>query len=160
MNCERARELILTDALDDQIHPDDKRDLLKHLVACEACRLLMDRAQEELVGPFTQAARPVPPANLWDRIERRLDDEAPQGLFERIRAFLRRQSAVLTTAAALAVLVLFVEVIRRDSPERAVTRLAPTTAVLMEIYGGTGAFEKALMQTVQIDTPIEDLFFR
>ncbi len=160
MNCERARELILTDALDDQIHPDHKRELLKHLVACEPCRLLMDRAREDLVGPFEQAARPVPPADLWERIESRLEGEAPSGIFERIRAFLRRQSVVLTTAAALAVLVLFVEVVRRDSPERAVKRLAPTTAVLMEIYGGDGAFEKALMQTVNIDTPIEDLFFR
>jgi len=169
MNCDQARELILTDAIDAEISMDDKRELLTHLVACESCRLLMDRAEADLMTPFEQAGRLVPPPELWRNIERELDRTALQtdsetgvagpGFFARLRHLIPQAVRPFALATAVLLIAALFSFYHPEPPMRTAARLSPAASALMLICERDSAFEEALVRNIQFDTPIEKLFF-
>jgi|GEM_PF-2924410 len=169
MKCDQARELILTDAIDVEISTEDKRELLTHLVACESCRLLMDRAEADLVRPFEQAVRLVPPPEIWQNIESGLDraalqadsraSDAGMGIFVRLRKLIQQAARPFALTIAVILLAVFFSFFHREPTVRTVTRLSPAASALMLICERDSAFEEALVKNIQFDTPIEKLFF-
>lgn len=169
MNCDEARDHILTDALDAEIGPSEKRDLLTHLVACEACRLLMAQAEESLQKPFLKAVRPTPPAHVWNSISTELEriglmekEEPPMswtGLVRQLRLFFHGAGRRFALGMAAIISIAIISFSLRSMPGRMSGGLKPVAASLALICEGDSAFEKRIVSCAQFDTPIEKLFF-
>ncbi len=69
MDCERARDLILTDWADGELPADEASLLARHLATCAACRVLADRVTAETVMPLRAASRSEPGLALWMRVQ-------------------------------------------------------------------------------------------
>lgn len=169
MNCNEARDLILTDALDAEISPADKRELLTHLVACESCRLLMDQAEERLKAAFLNAPRPAPPDHIWNRISAKLDEiemagrkepsAAGPGLLMRLLHLFHGTGQRFAWGAAAVIAIAIISFSLHGPPKQMIGRLSPVTASLVTICEGDSEFEETLVSCTRFDTPIEKLFF-
>lgn len=69
MDCERARDLILTDWADGELAVAESSALMRHLGACAACRALADRVTAETVVPLQRAPGRQPDPALWSRVQ-------------------------------------------------------------------------------------------
>ena len=75
MNCERIQHLILTDYLDDVLEHDLRKELETHLANCPCCLDFAKTARKTAFESFEGALKAAPPANVWERIEERLQEE-------------------------------------------------------------------------------------
>ncbi len=103
MNCEKAREIILTDYLDGELTDAGKAPILEHLRGCPACREFETRVKATAIAPFAQAPRVEPPARLWKDIRMAIEARPKFFLFG-----LRRPRSIfaLSSAFAIALIVL------------------------------------------------------
>lgn len=169
MNCDEARDLILTDAIDAEISPTDKRELLTHLVACESCRRLMGKAESQLCPSFETAVRPVPPTYIWKNISSELDrldakrearPSAGVGLVEWLQSLFRGVGWKISLGAVSLVTIAVMSFSHRTLPRPASPGLSPVASSLSALFEGDGNFEKRIVSCGQFDTPIEKIFFR
>ncbi len=75
MNCHKAKELLLTDAVDCELTGKLKEQLSAHLESCQECRKLRQDIESDLSILFRSAAAPEVPESLWKRIERKIQEE-------------------------------------------------------------------------------------
>lgn len=110
MKCEKIRDLILTDFLDDQLSSGIKKKVESHLDQCVQCREFLHSLQEAAVLPFKQAQESLPPEFVWQRIKagisgiplpERAPVQAPGGFF----GWLAHAPRPVYVLAALLVLV-------------------------------------------------------
>ena len=83
----------LSDYLDDELSPNERRDVEGHVATCAECAAVLDELRHVVARARTIEARP-PQADLWPGIERRID-----------RPGLRRFSFTLPQALAASVAV-------------------------------------------------------
>ncbi len=73
MNCSQIQNL-LSDYYDHELSADLRQQVETHLASCESCAELL--AGFERLSQLTEnLSEPVPPANLWDNLERQLQEE-------------------------------------------------------------------------------------
>jgi anti-sigma factor RsiW len=91
MKCERAREFILTDHMDDELDSECRREVDEHLRTCRACRELVHLVREKISRPLNVMIRETPPAYLWEGIREKItsDAEARSGVFSRLVELIR-----------------------------------------------------------------------
>lgn len=80
MNCEKVRELLLTDHVDSELDADTAALVRSHLAKCASCKAFEATVLHAAVEPFKGAglsALPTPPAYIWKRIERAIGNERP-----------------------------------------------------------------------------------
>jgi hypothetical protein len=121
MKCETAREWILSDYLDGQMSPEQKKAIETHLTGCIRCRDFEAAARKAVIEPFKGAARVSPPEALWHKIKERIkEEEGGKGrsldLISRMKTFLYfpKPAFILTTA----VMIFFLAVILIKMPPK------------------------------------------
>lgn len=71
--CEKYRNLILTDDLDNEISPLELKELENHIQICEECKNLRNDAKKILFEPFQDLQKFHPPPIVWSNIVQELD---------------------------------------------------------------------------------------
>jgi len=81
MNCEKVRELLLTDYVDRELDADTAALVGAHLARCASCKAFEATVLHAAVEPFKAAAPSTPPAHVWKRIERAIASEPKRRVF-------------------------------------------------------------------------------
>jgi hypothetical protein len=68
MNCEKIRDLILTDYIDNQTNDEEKMRLIIHFARCPGCREFFETVKNTVVRPFANAKKIEPPGFIWQRV--------------------------------------------------------------------------------------------
>lgn len=77
MNCERIKDLILTDYSDGQISAQGRKQVEDHTAHCASCRSLAQRVLKESVAPFQQLTPARCDDFVWQRIKQKLQEPQP-----------------------------------------------------------------------------------
>jgi len=75
MNCEKVRELLLTDYADGEIEEVERKEVDKHLEACPRCTEF-NSALQQVREPFRKAGRVDVPEEVWEAIKGEVPREA------------------------------------------------------------------------------------
>jgi anti-sigma factor RsiW len=109
MNCQKARDLILTDHTDKEAPEAVRQQVKEHLAACGACRAFDAAVRQTAIQPFQETQRLEAPARLWSRVTSEIFAQqrgpAPSGLLERIRNLVAAPRPALTLSTIAALLV-------------------------------------------------------
>jgi|GEM_PF-1286723 len=89
MNCERIREIIITDYADGTVTDTDAGLIKEHLSSCWECREFEALVQSSAIAPFQRLEREDVPPGIWDAIREQLPEPAP-GRAPSLRAALSR----------------------------------------------------------------------
>lgn len=73
MNCDKAKDLILSDYTDCEISLKKKQEIEKHLQICEACRTFKECLQKEAVTPFKGLQEQTVPDYVWYRLKEKIE---------------------------------------------------------------------------------------
>ncbi len=68
MNCKKARGLILTDYLDDQMDEGRKELVRRHLDGCPRCKEFYEQAKKISAELFAKAERAEPSEFIWNKV--------------------------------------------------------------------------------------------
>ncbi|MEI8176500.1 MAG: zf-HC2 domain-containing protein, partial [Candidatus Omnitrophota bacterium] len=81
MNCKKARELIITDFLDSEIHERERSRLEAHIGGCYDCTEYARAARAAAVEPFDAVIKTVPPERVWRGVLKNITarEERPAG---------------------------------------------------------------------------------
>jgi predicted anti-sigma-YlaC factor YlaD len=109
MKCEKIRELILTDYIDNQMKEEDDIRLNIHLANCRDCKEFLEAVKNTAVKPFANAKKMEAPGSLWERVkgaviaEERRESNLVEGMLERLKSVIRmpRSAFAISTAMAL-----------------------------------------------------------
>ena len=170
MNCERVKELLLTDHLDGELGTEEARAVEQHLDACPACRSYQTTVREAAVGPFAKLTPLRPPPTIWQSIVATLESESrvirePLPASPGGWAFALPQLKLvfkLVPAMALVGLLLIFGNLWFGKP----TQSVPPALVAMQrqltpeelLFGSNPAIEARIMRGMRLDTPMEKLF--
>ncbi len=103
--CEKFRDLILTDYVDEELEVTAKQEVEAHLLVCSECRQLADEVRRDLIQPFQQAPRQEIPDQVWSSIRNKITEAATEkSLLDRLIELLFPKAAV--ALGSLAVLIL------------------------------------------------------
>ena len=72
MSCERYRDWILSDYLDDELELPQKKELEGHLAQCGKCKDFALKVKQVTVEPFYQGERLEPSPHVWANIRESL----------------------------------------------------------------------------------------
>lgn len=99
MNCTTTERLISA-YYDQELAPDVRAELSRHLAGCGRCTQAVAEFQR-LSHLATHLPDPTPPADLWHRIERELDQPAPNLLVRVVGPLLASAKAAWQTRPAV-----------------------------------------------------------
>lgn len=119
MKCKKIQELIMTDYLDNEADDVTRREIERHLQACQDCRKLLEAGRAAVKQPFENQHYLQPPQSVWSAIrEQMIPEKREQGSpLANIQYAL--QDIFLTRRVALAVITtLFAVVITVGVLER------------------------------------------
>ena len=111
MQCEKIKELLLTDYLDNELSPNRKGEVEKHLESCEACRTFAVQAQQNFIEPFKSLENVKAPQHLWEKVQGAIEEQENQSLVARAWEglsdilFVRKSIFALSTVAACLLLL-------------------------------------------------------
>lgn len=88
MNCKKARELILTDYLDEQMEAEPQKSLEDHLSACFHCREFVSVAQKNILKPFMDAEKAHPSDQVWRQIKETIKEGPESAMPDSLTVFL------------------------------------------------------------------------
>jgi len=69
MNCEKIKELILTDYIDNEMIDKERIRLNIHFAHCHECKGFFETVKNTVVRPFAHAERIEPPGFIWHRVK-------------------------------------------------------------------------------------------
>ncbi|OGS18501.1 MAG: hypothetical protein A2219_03660 [Elusimicrobia bacterium RIFOXYA2_FULL_50_26] len=118
MDCNKIRELLLTDYVDNELTRSLNADVDSHLAACPQCAEFLKKVKSAATAPFEHAPRATPPPEIWNRIQSSLGTTAPAHLPRRhwLSATHRIRMVAFSLSAAAMLLVSFLYFSdRRDS---------------------------------------------
>lgn len=121
MNCRKARKLIVTDYLDEEINLSLRKAIDLHLDGCAGCRALKQKVLI-LRGPLKDSLDSKVPDSVWDNIAERIINKEISGNRSFISRLLDKSSfnflpkPVLTASAFVLILaVLFGSLMLKES---------------------------------------------
>ena len=88
MDCEKMREIILTDYLDGRIDGDRSGSLEQHFDVCSDCREFARIAREKAVLLFEGAGREAVDESVWDNIKEQVKQKTEPCGINPLEAFL------------------------------------------------------------------------
>ncbi|HPS20494.1 MAG TPA: zf-HC2 domain-containing protein [Candidatus Omnitrophota bacterium] len=82
MNCDRIKEIILTDYIDGEMKEEQKKFIDRHLSGCADCRNFYETVKTDAKDVFQGAERPELPEAVWQKvktaiIEKQIKSENP-----------------------------------------------------------------------------------
>ena len=110
MKCNDIQELILTDYLDGEIHPDIKRQVDSHIADCQVCREFLAVSRQVVDEPFKHAQPKFEnQEKVWQKIKFKIEEEVLTEKFTPQWNWLERMKSILTVprvSVALSVVVI------------------------------------------------------
>jgi predicted anti-sigma-YlaC factor YlaD len=88
MNCKSIQEKLLTDFIDQELDPKDKKEILDHLAQCPDCRLFWETAKKNLADPFENIPEQDVPESVWQNIQHAIIEEKMKAVEEKPSGFL------------------------------------------------------------------------
>ena len=109
MNCEKIKELILTDFSDNRLDEKVKKQVNAHLNSCVGCREFAQSVNKIAIDPLKRAEQENPPDYLWYRIKERIGGEKPQpalsGVLQNLQVFFHPRPAFALASIAVVVII-------------------------------------------------------
>jgi anti-sigma factor RsiW len=113
MNCEKIKELILTDYIDNEISGEKKVRLNIHLAHCLECREFFEMVKNTIVEPFASAKKIDPPGFIWYRVKEAIIAKQQERLgfvasiFKKLRSvfYIPKPALAMSTIMALLFIV-------------------------------------------------------
>jgi anti-sigma factor RsiW len=147
MNCKKAKELILTDYIDNEMGAAQKERLGAHLDDCPGCKVFFETVEHTVVRPFAGAKRVEPPEFIWQEIKGAIMSEQREKpcsflcVLGRLESFLHgfRPALALSTIAALALIAAIAVTLKLNRNEVAMSgreRLYEYSEYSIEYSGG------------------------
>ena len=124
MNCNRIKELILTDYMDEEAPVEVQNEVKLHLEICSSCRQFEQSLREIVSQPLRKIEAAHPPEEVWQRIKQTIEEEQAEqyepSLLWRAGDFLRRNFLLKKPALAFstAVTVILIMVLSWQVPLR------------------------------------------
>ena len=89
-NCERFKDLILTDYIDQELDSQGKLELENHLKICSHCRDFLQEVKNETIPALEPIDRPPVPERIWTAIKERIEAQEQSspysvGFWQRLR---------------------------------------------------------------------------
>jgi len=109
MKCDKVKELLLTDYVDDEVSQEIRIKIEEHINGCDGCRDLYE-AIKERTGMLSKALSPQePPREVWENISARIYGEEEQvniSVRERIKElfFINKLVMAIVSIAIIAVM--------------------------------------------------------
>ena len=75
MNCEKVRELLVTDYIDRELDADTEERVIAHLAQCASCKAFEATVRMSAVEPFKDARPIAPPKHVWERVAGAIETE-------------------------------------------------------------------------------------
>ncbi|MFH1655667.1 MAG: hypothetical protein ABH954_03550 [Candidatus Omnitrophota bacterium] len=109
MNCEKIKDLILTDFSDGRLNEKLQKHISEHLNSCKNCQEFAQAVQKMTIEPFKKAKRTLAPEYLWQRIKDKISAQEPKpaftGLLDNLRVIFHSKPALaLATIAAVIII--------------------------------------------------------
>lgn len=107
MNCEKFKEILITDYIDGELSREQLKTADEHLSACPDCRQFKEDLMKNAVNPFKAIENAAPPAYVWQNIRTAIAENSSaknhilSGFFKRHMSF-----PVISAAAAAVILVI------------------------------------------------------
>jgi anti-sigma factor RsiW len=138
----------LSDYLDDELSPAERRDVESHLQACESCRAVLDELARVVSRAQGLVARP-PHSDLWGGIDARIEAE-------RATPFIGVRRRIAFTVPQLAAAAVFIAIVSGGLVARLMApsgnlRIAPE----MKTYTAAAPPAEPLVDTSVARPPIE-----
>lgn len=109
MNCQKIKELILTDFSDGQLNEKLQKQVAEHLDSCKACREFALAVKKTAIEPLKKAGKISAPDYLWYRIKDKIIAEekkpASAGLLDNLRAIFHPKPALVLATVAVVIII-------------------------------------------------------
>jgi anti-sigma factor RsiW len=109
MNCEKIKELILTDFTDGSLNEKMQKQVSLHLSSCVNCQEFAKTVSKIAIEPFKNAQKINPPDYLWYRIKDRIASQKPRpafsGLFKNLQVLFHPRPAFALVTIAVVVII-------------------------------------------------------
>jgi len=125
MRCEKIKELILTDYIDNEMSDEEKSRLSIHFANCHGCKEFFETVKNTVVEPFANVKRIEPPEFIWPRIKEAIIAKRQKPLsfvdscLEKLRSFFPVPHSVLavSTITALFLIVILTSTLKFGNNE-------------------------------------------
>jgi len=125
MNCEKIKELILTDYIDNEMNDVERTRLNVHFARCPGCKEFFETVKNTVVKPFTNAKKIEPPGFIWYRVKEAIMAEEQKKLgfvarlLEKLKAvfYIPRPALAMSTIMVLAVIVVLMTTLKFSNKE-------------------------------------------
>lgn len=109
MNCEKIKELLMTDYIDGELEAALMKEVDAHIKKCGACRLLKAELEDKITVPLRQSGLVEPPQDLWSRIKGEIEEGSAEKPVPAVRIRLRDiftvKRPVFAVAAVMVILL-------------------------------------------------------
>lgn len=163
MKCDKIKELILTDYIDDQLDLKIKREVTQHIASCEGCKRYLESVKKYTIDTFSKDAPQTPPDEIWQNIEENIKTrQSKRRLIDIRELFYLRPSlkrgvfAFATVAAMLLMMVSFY--IGKQSTRKNVNIYLSDQADFLYSLGGNNGNGELLLNDSGFKTGIEEYF--
>jgi len=125
MNCEKIKELILTDYIDNEMNDEEKIRLNIHFARCQGCKEFFETVKNTVVKPFANAKKIEPPGFIWHRVKEAIMAEEQKksgfvaGILEKLKSafYIPKPALVMSTIMALVLIVVLMTTLKFSNKE-------------------------------------------
>ena len=149
MNCEKIKELILTDYIDNEMDYEERIRLNIHFAHCQECKELFEMVKNIVVKPFSNAKKIEPPGFIWLRVKEAIIAKQQiklgfvASILEKLKSvfYIPKPAVAISTIMALVFIIVLTTTLKFSNKEAFKTN-------------GEGQTEYS---TYSIDTPVGEL---
>jgi len=125
MDCEKIRELILADYIDNAMSDEGRIRLNIHLAHCQECKEFCETAKNTIVKPFANVKKIEPAGFIWYRVKEAIIAKQQKklgfaaSLLEKLKSVfsIPRPALAMSTLMALVLVVVLTAVLRFSNKE-------------------------------------------
>lgn len=104
MNCEKVKELLLSDYTDNELDKVTASDVRRHLGECVSCAAFEAEVRRSAIEPFKGTASITPPKEVWARVA---DSVKKETMRRPVLSFARPVFIAAAAAVVLMIAVIF-----------------------------------------------------
>ncbi len=141
MKCNDIQELILTDYLDGEIHPDVKRQVDGHIAGCQVCKEILTFSRQVAEEPFKHSQLKFEnQKEVWEKIKFKIEEEVLTEKFTLQWNWLERMKSILTVprmsvAVSVVVIALLTAAVyfRNSPPTMVIHQSSDNTQIINDV---------------------------
>jgi len=129
MNCEKIKESILTDYIDNEMNDEERMRLNIHFARCRRCKEFFETVKNTVVKPFANAKKIEPPAIIWHRVKEAVMAKQQKKLgfvasmLEKLKSafYVPKPALAMSTIMALVLIVVLTTTLKFSNKEASET---------------------------------------